>query len=306
MPPKSRSKRANTSQKRKRRDELESEHEEYNTSAAEDDAESLDSDNLDDEVGTAKRGKRQRIASPQKATRRRKKVKSDEEEEEGELELKQGQEVVGKIVRAPKTGQVPPGQISQNTFDFLNQLKKPEFNDREWSVFQPVFRQAEKEWQVFIQVFTDHIVDADPQIPHLPPRDVIHRIYRDIRFSNDKTPYKTGFSASFSRSGRKGIFAHLKPGNGSLIAAGAWCPGKNELQTIRNNIQRSSARLRQIISSTEFTNLFGEARPHPQGQRRNVFGAEDELKVAPKGVNKNHPDIDLLKCRSLAVVHRWG
>jgi hypothetical protein len=153
MPPKSRSKRANTSQKRKRRDELESEHEDYNTSAAEDDAESLDSDNLDDEVGTAKRRKRQRIATPQKATRRRKKVKSDEEEEEGELELKQGQEVVGKIVRAPKTGQgefwmldrkesksrcfaVPPGQISQNTFDFLNQLKRPEFNDREWSVFR--------------------------------------------------------------------------------------------------------------------------------------------------------------------------
>jgi uncharacterized protein (DUF2461 family) len=95
---------------------------------------------------------------------------------------------------------------------------------------EPVFRQAEKEWQAFIQVFTDHIVDADPQIPHLPPKDVIHRIYRDvsskigphpeisassfdrlppkIRFSNDKTPYKTGFSASFSRSGRKGIFAH--------------------------------------------------------------------------------------------------
>ena len=60
----------------------------------------------------------------------------------------------------------------------------------------------------------------------------------------------------------------------------------------RNNIQRSSARLRQIISSTEFTNLFGEARPHPQGQRRNVFGGEDELKVAPKGVDKNHPLVE--------------
>jgi len=171
-----------------------------------------------------------------------------------------------------------------------------------------VFRQAEKEWKAFIEVFTDHIVEADPQIPHLPPKDVIHRIYRDVRFSNDKTPYKTNFSASFSRSGRKGIFAHyhisISPENGSLIAAGAWCPGKNELLTIRNNIQRSSARLRQIISSTEFTRLFGEARPHPQGLRRNVFGGEDELKVAPKGVDKNHPDIDLLKCRSLAVVYR--
>lgn len=95
-------------------------------------------------------------------------------------------------------------------------------------VTEPVFRQAEKEWKAFIEVFTDHVVDADPQIPHLPPRDVIHRIYRDVsglqcpdpaliahclpptkvRFSNDKTPYKTNFAASFSRSGRKGIFAH--------------------------------------------------------------------------------------------------
>ena len=57
----------------------------------------------------------------------------------------------------------------------------------------------------------------------------------------------------------------------------------------RINLQRSSARLRQIISSTEFTELFGEAKPHPQGQRRNVFGGEDELKVAPKGVDKHHP-----------------
>jgi len=106
-------------------------------------------------------------------------------------------------------------------------------------------------------------------------------------------------------------FRHLvKPGNGSIIAAGSWCPGKNELQTIRygcsvrlstpnvldgpfhrHNLQRSSARLRQIISSREFTALFGEARPHPQGERRNVFGGEDELKVAPKGVDKNHPSV---------------
>lgn len=99
----------------------------------------------------------------------------------------------------------------------------------------------------------------------------------------------------------------VEPENGTFIAAGAWCPGKNELQTIRqcsvrllvpsklltcfhrHNLLRSSARLRQIISSTEFTGLFGEAKPHPQGERRNVFGREDELKVAPKGVDKNHP-----------------
>ena len=90
---------------------------------------------------------------------------------------------------------------------------------------EPVYRVAEKEWKDFVEAFTDAIIEVDPEVPPLPPKDVIHRIYRDvrsswyfilspvalnalqIRFSNDKTPYKQGFSASFSRSGRKGTFA---------------------------------------------------------------------------------------------------
>ncbi|KIY53899.1 hypothetical protein FISHEDRAFT_32138, partial [Fistulina hepatica ATCC 64428] len=239
------------------------------------------------------------------------------------------QEVVGEVVQAPVTGRVPPGQISQNTFEFLTQLQDPECNDREWYVMfklhgmlllndvcpyrdtspEPVYRLAEKEWKDFVEAFTESLCEVDPQIPPLPPRDVVHRIYRDIRFSNDKTPYKTGFAASFSRSGRKGIFAgceyHLKPGNQSLIAAGTWCPGKNELATIRSNIQINSTRLRETISAAEFVQYFGEPRPHPKGRRQNIFGMDDELKVAPKGVDKNHQDIDLLKCRSFAVMHRF-
>lgn len=145
----------------------------------------------------------------------------------------------------------------------------------------------------------------------------------------------------------------VKPGNESLIAAGTWCPGKNELGTIRfvkspcwlmlsdhpcfvpvlirflalswiiidrSNIKHNSRHLRDIISSTEFELFFGEAKPHPKGERQNIFGREDELKTAPKGVAKDHQwvafilklvsycdflfrDIDLLKCRSFAVAH---
>ncbi|KAI1786357.1 hypothetical protein LXA43DRAFT_1034094 [Ganoderma leucocontextum] len=258
------------------------------------------------------------------SARKRRKTAEESEEEESELELEEGQEIVGVVVKAPKTGRVPPGQISKNTLDFLSELKKPECNDREWfklhgtcfpnvdcasvSPFryeEPVYRLAETEWKAFVEHFTDVLVEVDPQIPHLPPKDVIHRIYRDIRFSNDKTPYKTGFSASFSRSGRKGIFAALKPNGESLIAAGSWCPGRNELATMRSNLQHSSRRLRQMISSPEFEGLFGPAQPHPNGGRQNIFGAEDELKVAPKGVDKTHKDIDILKCRSFAVAYRF-
>lgn len=72
-----------------------------------------------------------------------------------------------------------------------------------------------------------------------------------------------------------------------------------------SNIKQDSQPLRDIISSPAFESYFGKAEPHLKGKRQNIFGAEDELKVAPKGVDKEHQDIDLLKCRSFAVVHRF-
>ncbi|KAF9488477.1 hypothetical protein BDN71DRAFT_1457157 [Pleurotus eryngii] len=291
---------------KRRREETPEEHTDDDDTA--DDPKEYDSDALDDDSddlrdlrGTKTKSKKA-SSSPRK--RRRTKVSSDDPE------LAEGQEIIGKVVEAPKTGHVPAGQISGNTLNFLRDLKKPECNDRQWfKLHEPVYRAAEKEWKAFVESFTDLLAEVDAQVPHLPPNDVVHRIYRDIRFSNDKTPYKTGFSASFSRSGRKGIFAgyHIAviPGGESLIAAGSWCPGKNELAAIRANILRNPNRLRQVISEPEFVEWFGAAERPPDGERSNIFGMEDELKVAPKGIDKNHKDIDLLKCRSFAVVHRF-
>ncbi|KLO08760.1 hypothetical protein SCHPADRAFT_834923 [Schizopora paradoxa] len=300
-----------------------------NNEEEEDDAKSevasLHSDALDDSDfdAPASRGKKRKrgsaASSPKKVVKaksspvkKQRKSKAAEAEDEDD-DLEDGQEVVGVVVQAPKTGRVPPGQISQNTLDFLTQLQDPECNDRTWcslplytsllSLKYPVWRQTEKEWKDFLEKFTDLLCEADEEIPPLPPNDVLHRIYRDIRFSNNKTPYKTNLSASFSRSGRKGTFAHLKPGGGSIIAGGSWCPEKGELQKIRNHILHNPRRLREVISSREFVRLFGEAKPHPKGKRQSIFGHEDELKNAPKGVAKDHPDIDLLKCKSIAVVH---
>ncbi|KAK0195941.1 hypothetical protein F5146DRAFT_1133384 [Armillaria mellea] len=270
--------------------------------------EEFNSDALDDDEDNKPKKKK-------KSPKKKRKIASDEDEG-SDLDLEEGQQIVGVVIDAPKTGQVPPGQVSQNTLDFLAQLQKPECNDREWfKLHERVFRQAEKEWKDFVEAFTDKLSEVDGEIPPLPPKDVIHRIYRDIRFSNDKTPYKKNLSASFSRSGRKGTFAAcitfrlisltlltVKPGGESLFAGGLWCPGRNELATIRTNIKRNSSQLRDIISSPEFVKYFGEPKP---GKRNNIFGRDDELKVAPKGVDKDHPDIDLLKCRSFAVIHHF-
>ncbi|PBK58714.1 hypothetical protein ARMSODRAFT_967514 [Armillaria solidipes] len=224
----------------------------------------------------------------------------DDDEDNKPMKRKQSpkkkRKIVGVVIDAPKTGQVPPGQVSQNTLDFLAQLQKPECNGWEcecttFKLHERVFLQAEKEREV------------NEEIPPLPPKDMIHRIYRDIRFSNDKTPYKKNLSASFSRSGRKGTFAACGE---SLFAGGLWCPGRNELATIRSNIRCNSSQLRDIISSPEFVKYFGEPKP---GKRNSIFGRDDELKVAPKGVDKDHPygfiDIDLLKCHSFAVIHHF-
>ncbi|EIN14629.1 hypothetical protein PUNSTDRAFT_96615 [Punctularia strigosozonata HHB-11173 SS5] len=276
----------------------------------------LDSDHLDfdDRDASIKPKKRKRTAQAKGKTGtsaspgKRRKTKGSRGDDSEESDSDDTQEVVGLVVQAPKTGRgsFPPGQISQNTLSFLSQLAKPECNDREWfKLHEPVYRLAEAEWKAFVEEFTNVLIEVDPHIPVLPPKDVIHRIYRDVRFSNDKTPYKKGFSASFSRSGRKGIFAGFQPGGETLIAAGTWCPGKNELATIRSHIQRSPKRLRRVISDPEFVQYFGEPKPHPQGERRNIFGMDDELKVAPKGIAKDHPDIDLLKCRSFAVIHKF-
>ena len=92
----------------------------------------------------------------------------------------------------------------------------------------------------------------------------------------------------------------VDPGHRSLFSAGIWNPAREELSTIRSNLLRSSARLRRIISAPEFVSLFGEAKPDPVYEQ-NIFGRSDALKVAPKGIDKNHKDIDLLKCKTMIV-----
>ncbi|KAG8984522.1 hypothetical protein FRB94_006668 [Tulasnella sp. JGI-2019a] len=77
------------------------------------------------------------------------------------------------------------------------------------------------------------------------------------------------------------------------------------MATIRTHILRNPSRLRDVIGKKEFVDIFGPAKPHKKGERQNIFGGDDMLKVAPKGIDKTHPDIDLLKLRSIAVVHRF-
>ncbi|KAI6799576.1 hypothetical protein KC361_g2810 [Hortaea werneckii] len=113
-----------------------------------------------------------------------------------------GNEVVIKKPKARAAGGIPYSDesIHPNTFLFLKELK--ENNNREWlKMHDALFRQAEKDWHSFVEKLTEKLIEVDDTIPELPYKDVILRIYRDVRFSPDPTPYK-------SRTGRKGPYAH--------------------------------------------------------------------------------------------------
>lgn len=221
--------------------------------------------------------------------------------------------VVVKLATAPKSGHVPAGQISPHTLDFLKQLQ--DNNDREWfAVHDAVYRYALKNFNEFVEKVTDDLTEkVDTTVPWLPVKDVVYRIYRDVRFSNDKTPYKTNLMASFSRGGRKGPFAGyhvmIKPGGRSFFAAGRWQPEKEDLAEIRRHIlegTQEAAELKAAVESPDFVRWFGPAKP-VKGKRCNLWGGDDELKVAPKipGVDKSHPSITWLKLRSFCSIHNF-
>ena len=84
--------------------------------------------------------------------------------------------------------------------EFLADLKRN--NDREWfKMHDPDYRQSWNDWSAFVEALTEKITEVDETIPDLPPKDLVFRIYRDVRFSKDQTPYKPHYSAAWSRTG---------------------------------------------------------------------------------------------------------
>ncbi|GEM07416.1 hypothetical protein Rt10032_c03g1433 [Rhodotorula toruloides] len=196
--------------------------------------------------------------------------------------------------------------VLPTTLDFLADLAKR--NDREWFQQNDArYRHAWLNFKTLITAWVPIASEADWTLPHLPAKDLMHRIYRDVRFSKDKTPYKRYLCASHSRTGRKGPFAlyylHIQPGGKSFLGCGCWSPQTDVLKLIRGAILREPKPLRKVLAEKEFVRLFGSDQPRLDGKRGGIFNADDQLKNAPKieGVDKTHKDIDLLKCRSFAV-----
>jgi len=184
--------------------------------------------------------------------------------------------------------------IESQTLDFLKELV--ENNNREW--FQANKERYDKARANVIELATNVITKlhkVDPSVSaDLDPKKCVMRIYRDIRFSKNKIPYKNNFGVSMPTLGSKlgGVeyYLHIQPGK-SFIAGGYWMPEAEHLKAIRQEIDYNANDLKKIIDDKEFVKLFGE------------FRKQDQLKTTPKGYDVDNENIDLLKLKSFIVSH---
>jgi len=181
--------------------------------------------------------------------------------------------------------------IQPKTFAFLKSLKKN--NNRDWfNDHKSEYENAKDNVLGFIQELVVAFSTFDSSLRGLEAKDCLFRIYRDTRFSKDKTPYKTNLGASINAGGKKsmgpGYYVHLEPG-GSFIAGGIWMPPADEVKKIRQEIDYNGKDLKKILTKPSFKKAFGG------------LSREHALKTAPKGYPKDHPDIELLKLNSFIV-----
>ena len=181
-------------------------------------------------------------------------------------------------------------QISESTFQFLKDLHKN--NNRDWFADEkPRYQKALKNAK---EVFAE--IHNNLQLHDEIEKSKMMRIYRDVRFSKDKTPYKPHFANSYSRLGKElrgGYFLRIRPGE-SFLAGGFWEPNKDDLFRIRKEIEMDATEIREILEDKNYKKHFG-----------GKFESFGELKTAPRGFDKEHPDVDLLRKKGFIAVKNF-
>jgi uncharacterized protein (TIGR02453 family) len=177
---------------------------------------------------------------------------------------------------------------------FLKRLAKN--NNRVWfEKNKPVYLEAKEGFDQFLEKLLEELIKLDEGLAGLNPKKLAFRIYRDVRFSKDKKPYKVNMGAGFSPGGKMiqepGYYLHIQPGNKSFLAGGLYMPDADNMTKIRQEIDYNTETLLKILNDRKFKKFFPSL---------DVF---DKLKTAPKGYAKDHPHIELLKHKSFIVSH---
>lgn len=183
-------------------------------------------------------------------------------------------------------------KISQQNYEFLKKIKQN--NNRDW------FNDNKNS---YLEAHENTIAFADELLKKMNQHDNIEtptgkkslfRIYRDVRFSKDKSPYKSHWAGGFRRATealRGGYYFHIEPGN-TMVGGGFWAPNKEDLQRIREDIAMDAKPLRKILADKTFVNTFGE-----------LHG--EQLKTCPKGFDKENPGVDLLRYKQFIVSKKF-
>lgn len=181
----------------------------------------------------------------------------------------------------------------ESILPFLSALKKN--NDRDWfQANKKSYETAKKELATFVDKLLVSLSKEDPSLRGLTSKDCLFRIFRDVRFSADKSPYKTNMGAVIAPGGRKSAHAcyyvHIEPG-GSFLAGGIYMPMPDVLKNIRQEIDFNLDDLQKILQKKSFSSFF-------EGMDQ-----EEKLKTNPKGYTSDNPAIDYLKLKSFTVSH---
>lgn len=179
--------------------------------------------------------------------------------------------------------------IQPSTLTFLRQLKK--HNTRPWfDEHKDRYLEAKSDFESLTEQLIAGLGKTDLGIGALGLKDCVFRIYKDIRFSHDKTPYKTHFAAGFNKGGKKvhfpGYYFHLEPGGYTFCGGGIWHPDASELKKIRQEIDYNYDEFRSIVRDRKFVRLFGDLDP------------EGSLTRPPQGYTADNPAIEYLKMRN--------
>jgi len=179
------------------------------------------------------------------------------------------------------------------TLEFLKQLRKN--NNREWfEAHRDLYETSQQEMRDFLNEIIPRLNGIDPSVGVQKGKECMFRIHRDLRFTNDKTPYKNYRDAIIKPGGRKspyaGYYLHIEDGN-SFIGGGIYKPKKDILDAIRNKIYFEHESLRAILKSDAFRDYFGSPDP------------SFKLKRMPVGYSEGHPAADLLKYKGFIVLY---
>ena len=180
--------------------------------------------------------------------------------------------------------------MKSSTLQFLKTLEKN--NNRDWfNDNKKDYLDAKEDVEFFIENLIEEIANFDEEILKIDPKKALFRIYKDIRFSKLKIPYKTHFGAAlgFGKGGKiSGYYIHIEPGK-SFLAGGVYQPESSVLKQIRNEISMNGVEFLNILGQEDFRNNF------------RGLSVESKLQRVPAGFEKDHPMAEFLKLKNLIV-----